>query len=370
MGNLGRRLLESSDQLVASWLERWLEVAARPDLEEAALRNSLPAQLRLIAEQLTQPERAESPHALWQEAERLAPEARVAQGLPIEEVVLEYGILVDVVQRWIGEEHIDVSFEEYSYFFSALFELVAESVRRYAEQQAADVTRDRSLYLASVAHQMRTPLTSLRIHVDLLRAGKAEASPRVLGSLDRSVRALSRMVGGVLRTERFHTADIPVVPVRCRPAQLIDEVVEDFEHDASRKGLRFEVVADRSLEMHLDVGLFVDALGNLIDNAIKYTEQGFIRLEMLEEDDCVTFRVSDSGPGIPPEVQARLFKAPVSSTGGGLGLGLSIVHRAVTAQGGRVSVDSVPGRGSRFSFQLPRDVSERRADGSAPSPQA
>ncbi len=133
----------------------------------------------------------------------------------------------------------------------------------------------------------------------------------------------------------------------------------DYAHDAVRKGLRLDVLANHSTSMQVDPDLLVDALGNLIQNAIKYTERGFVRVSMEEQPDAVVFRVEDSGPGISPERQRELFKTVQPGQQGGVGLGLNIAHRATTAQGGTLECQSEVGGGSTFVLRLPRMVEVR-----------
>jgi hypothetical protein len=133
------------------------------------LKDYLPAQLRLIGEQLRNLSTAEKPEVIWKLVERLNPELGIVQNIPIEEVVQEYCILVEVVRNWIEERTIDVPFSEYSYFYRAIFELTAESGRRYSIQQANIVSGERAKYPASLAHQMRGPLSSFSVLIDQVK---------------------------------------------------------------------------------------------------------------------------------------------------------------------------------------------------------
>jgi two-component system, OmpR family, sensor histidine kinase SenX3 len=179
--------------------------------------------------------------------------------------------------------------------------------------------------------------------------------------LRRTVDRLGRLIDGILRLERFKPDELPVYPETLAPAQVIDQLVADYEYDASRKGLRLDVSANRSARMRVDRDLLVDALGNLIQNAIKYTEKGFVRVTLEEREDEVVFKVEDSGPGISLERQRKLFRPVRPGLPGGVGLGLSIAFRAAVAQGGTLDVESEPGRGSTFRLCLPRVVHAREA---------
>lgn len=356
MTPFGDALINDRNEITHRWYEAWRRSShPHPDVGEAALKDHLPVQLEVISQGLRDLAAAQEPDKIWQVTERLDPEARVSQEIPIEEVVQEYGLLVEVVRSWIRERGLQVSFEEYSYFYHSVFELTAESVRRYAKYEAEQVKQDRSHYLAGLAHQMRTPLSTLSLQLQgLQRSGQLPGD--ALEPALRSTRRLTTLMEGVMRLERFKPEELPVRPRRLRPAILIDQALDDRRPEADPKGLRLESHVSRSLEMDLDEHLFLDVLGNLLDNAIKYTPSGFVRVEVREEAECVRFNVRDSGPGIPEARRAELFKPVKSAREGGLGIGLHIACRAVQAQQGEIGVESEPGKGALFWFRLPRSV--------------
>jgi two-component system, OmpR family, sensor histidine kinase SenX3 len=199
----------------------------------------------------------------------------------------------------------------------------------------------------------------MNLYVQQLERGQGVPDTRSVERLGRTVRRLSRLVDGILRLERFKPDDLPVYSETLAPAQVIDQLVEDYEHEASRKGLRLDISANRSARMQVDRDLLVDALGNLIQNAIKYTQKGFVRVTLEEQEEEVMFKVEDSGPGISPERQRELFRPVRPGQPGGVGLGLSIAFRAAVAQGGTLELESEPGRGSTFRLRLPRTVRSR-----------
>lgn len=370
MASLGELLCTHIDELVHRWYERWLrERPSSPKLTEAALKDHLPLQLRVIGEALLKENSSrESPRELWQEHGRLDPEQRVLDEVLIAEVVLEYAFLIEEVRIWLDERGEQVSFQDYSFFSLAIFELTAESVRRYAQFRAEQVARERSEYVAGIAHQLRTPVSTLKLSVQQLERGQGAPDARSLERLRRTVGRLGRLVDGILRLERFKPEELPIHPESLAPAQIIDQIVADYAHDASSKGLRLDVSANRSARMQVDRDLLVDALGNLIQNAIKYTAKGFVRITLEEREDAVVFKVEDSGPGISPDRQRELFRPVYPGQPGGVGLGLSIAFRAAVAQGGALELESEPGRGSTFLLRLPwavrarEELTDRRAD--------
>lgn len=365
MTSLGELLCNNIDELVHRWYERWLrEGPASPELPEAALKDHLPLQLRVIGEALLKENSSrESPWELWQRNGRLDPEQRVLDEVLIEEVVREYAFVIEEVRIWLDERGEQVSVQDYSFFSLAIFELTAESVRRFAKFRADQLARERSEYVAGIAHQLRTPVSTLNLTVQQLERGQGALDTRVLERLRRTVGRLSRLVDGILRLERFKPEELPVHPEDLAPAQIIDQITADYEHDARSKGLRLDVSANRSVRMQVDRDLLVDALGNLIQNAIKYTARGFVRVTLEEQEDAVVFKVEDSGPGISPERQRELFRPVLPGQHGGVGLGLSIAFRAAVAQGGALGLESEVGRGSTFLLRLPWAVRAREGLG-------
>ncbi len=134
--------------------------------------------------------------------------------------------------------------------------------------------------------------------------------------------------------------------------ELVEKVVSEVEFEALRKALRLEVMVDRSVWMNIAPDLFWDALSNLVHNAIKFTDQGFVRVDMEQAENAVIFSVRDSGPGLTSEQLGDLFTKPYASSQSGMGIGLTIVHRAAAALGGTVGAASEPGAGAVFGLRF------------------
>lgn len=362
MSRLGDLLVRDTDEFVERWYQRWLvegpEVAG---LTEAAIKDHLGVQLGVIANALREGASSASARQLWQEPSRSDPEQRVRDDVPIEEVVREYGFVLDELRNWLAEQPGEFSFDEISFLFLAIFELAAESARRYAKYAAAEETRRRSEYVAGIAHQLRTPVSTLRLGVQRIDRSHGAVAPAELERLRRTINRLGRLVEGVARVERFGPGEMPVTPIEVRPAEVVDALITDYEHEAIRKGLRLEVVVNRSVRMVTDPDLLVDALGNIVQNAIKYTRHGFVRIAVEDNDEDVVFTVEDSGPGITPDRQRDLFRPVRPEMTGGMGIGLTIAYRAAKAQGGSIELLSKPGEGSTFILRVPKN-GRARAD--------
>lgn len=353
---LGKLLCDNNDEIIELWYKEWKDSPhPHPEISEALLKDGLPEQLRVIGEQLQKDELAELPKNMWKITDRLDPEERVFQDIPIEEVVHEYRIFIKVVRRFIHDKEPTVPFDEYSYFYESVYELTAEAVKRYAKYQAEVVSNDRSEYLAGLSHQMRTPLTVIQNHLEAyeLQENK-ELEKESYESLKRNADRLEFLINGIMRLERFKSEDIPVRPQSIYPVDFLDQIVADHQFLARQKGIDLEVSVSRSLAIYTDPDLLMDALGNLIDNAVKYTDKGYVRVEAQDDNERIVFKVEDSGPGIPKERQNNIFSITTSSSAKGAGIGLSIVKRVTRALGGDAYMHTEPGKGSTFYIDIPK----------------
>ena len=233
-----------------------------------------------------------------------------------------------------------------------------------------DVTEIRRLeairkdFVANVSHELRTPLTAVRTALEtaqgILTQDPAAAS-RFLAIADRQTERLTTLVRDLLDLSRIEAGKLALVLAPVDTAEVAAEVVALFQVAASRRQLRLSVQVPAELPpVQADREALVQVLTNLLENAVKYCEErGTVTLRGHRLDGQVCLVVEDSGPGIAPKHLPRLFErfyrvdAGRSRERGGTGLGLSIVKHLVEAMDGEVSVESEPGRGSRFSVRLP-----------------
>jgi signal transduction histidine kinase/DNA-binding response OmpR family regulator len=271
-------------------------------------------------------------------------------------------------------------------------ERVAEQSRRLAEQnelleeqrsriartarelQRASELKDR--FLASVSHELRTPMTViLGFTGALLRGSQGPLTPQQKESLERvqrNAKMLLGLINDVLDISRIEAGKMEVTPQRVEVAALLRQVESDFSEAAGRKGLKLEVSAAPGLaSVSSDPARLTQILGNLVGNALKFTDKGTItvRAESRGEERWALI-VADTGIGIPEEEQEAVFEEfrqgePEEHRGrGGTGLGLSIARKLAGALGGTISLESGRGKGSRFTILLPRELKEE------PAPQA
>jgi PAS domain S-box-containing protein len=215
--------------------------------------------------------------------------------------------------------------------------------------------------IATVSHELKTPISSINLSLKLLEDDRIgglndEQKNLIISMRQQSVR-LSKMVNELLDFSQTETGNIKLKISKVRPEDIIDLSVTAIMMLLSEKKIQLNLnVADSLPDVKADLEKTVWVLVNLITNAMRYTpENGFINLNANTDKEFIKFSVKDEGPGISKEDQDKIFKrfVQVGNKNKGTGLGLAISKEFVQAQGGRIAVESEPGKGSTFSFYLP-----------------
>jgi signal transduction histidine kinase len=212
-------------------------------------------------------------------------------------------------------------------------------------------------FLMSVSHELRTPLTAIRGHVSALQEGviddpdMREASLEVIG--EEAMR-LERLVGDVLDLAKLDAHRFTVLQEEVDMQQLSERAYAAFGEEARRRGIDYRLDVQATPVILTDGDRVLQIIVNLLSNAFRWTpEGGRIELGLTSENGSVEVAVADTGPGITPEERERIFRPFWSRDGGGTGLGLAIARELALALGGQISLDTEPGRGSRFVLLLP-----------------
>jgi two-component system phosphate regulon sensor histidine kinase PhoR len=228
-------------------------------------------------------------------------------------------------------------------------------------------------FVANASHELRTPLAAIRGFTETLLSSRdlGDADRRsYLEIIDRHARRLSNLVGDLLELSRIESREVRFEPATVDVAATAEGLIRDSRTRFAEKELDVSLERHGATQVWSDPQAVEQILVNLLDNAAKYTEKGGrIRIRVEEEGHAVRTSVSDTGLGIPKEDLERIFERfyrvdkARSRALGGTGLGLSIVKHLVQNMGGEIAVDSELGKGSTFSFSLPRaKEDERRAD--------
>jgi len=248
--------------------------------------------------------------------------------------------------------------------------------RELAEQASLAKSR----FLATLGHEVRTPMTGVLGMSELLLATPLDPRQRgYIESIRRAGEHLMRLVNDALDLARIEAGKLELDTQDFDLRALVGEVAALMAPGAEQRGLAFRVDIAENAPAGLrgDPGRVRQILLNLLGNAVKFTDRGEVALEVMAgEDGGAGFVVRDTGPGLNDEQKQRLFRrfeqaegARTTARYGGSGLGLAICQELALAMGGRIGVESTPGQGTAFSVQLPLPV-VRPATPAAPRPSA
>jgi signal transduction histidine kinase len=227
-----------------------------------------------------------------------------------------------------------------------------EMTARIAESEA--LTRN---FLMSVSHELRTPLTAIRGHVAALREGVLEdeqAQERSLEVVAEEALRLERLVGDVLDLAKLDARRFALLREEVDMRALCERAYARFAEEARARGIEYDLQLGEGAVLLTDGDRVLQIVSNLIANALRWTpEGGRVDLGLNAQNGEVTVAVTDTGPGVEPDAVERIFRPFWSGDGGGTGLGLTIARELALALGGRLELESEPGRGSRFVLVLP-----------------
>ena len=231
-------------------------------------------------------------------------------------------------------------------------------------RQLENIRRD---FAANVSHEIKTPLTAIKGFVETLRhshSEKPEDTERFIGIIDKHVNRLAAIVDDLISLSKIEQDDekkeikLQKSPIR----NVLQTAIGNCREKAKLKEITIDIACEQDISAMIDTRLLEQAVFNLLDNAINYSEQqSSVQVSVAVQDSEIIISVQDHGLGISKEHHSRLFERFYRADKarnrklGGTGLGLAIVKHIAQAHGGRVSVESAIGKGSTFSFYLPKE---------------
>jgi two-component system, OmpR family, phosphate regulon sensor histidine kinase PhoR len=356
-------LLEEREALLAEWRAKVLGIPAARKLDTPALNDHMPQFLIELANALGKVETGDAgePYVASPPAHGCQ---RFEDGFDIEEVVAEYNLMRTSMLRLAERRGVAMQGPALAVLNDVLDHAIGAAVKHFAERQATEVQRRREEYLAFVAHDLRTPLNAITLATHVLELRWPDGGPdpdtaRMMRTLRRNAGHLKSLVDKVLDENTHLLTELGLKLERRRFDlwPLVEGVTHDVQPMALERRTALVNQVPDDLVVNADAGLVRRIFQNLLSNAIGYTAGGVVTIGAREDgpEGPVECWVADNGDGIPPERLSTVFDAlETDPERDGVGLGLAIVKTFVEAHGGRVAVESAPGKGCVFRFTLPR----------------
>jgi len=225
------------------------------------------------------------------------------------------------------------------------------------------LARLKSDFVSNVSHELRTPLSLIRLYAETLEMGRLKAPEKFqeyYQIIRKESERLTALINNILDFSRIEAGrkeyDFRETDLR----ELVANTLESYRYQIEQHGFTLEEKIDAVPPMRVDREAVARSLVNLVNNALKYSQdQKYIGVNLYRENGAVKLEVIDHGIGIPNREQEKIFEKfyrvgdPLVHNTKGSGLGLSLVRHIAQAHGGKVSVDSAPGQGSKFTITLP-----------------
>jgi signal transduction histidine kinase len=340
------------------------KVMSRPWPPPSAVdvENGIPRFLHQLSEtlRLEKSETPFAPGAMDSTATRHGREL-LGMGFTVSQVIHDYGDVCQAVTELAVERDATISAGEFHTLNRCLDDAIAAAVTEYGRLRDAATANLEVERVGQLVHEMRNRLQTAVLSFDVLKAGRVGIGGATGAALERSLIGLSEIIDTAIAEVRLSA--IPLRHVRVSLVDFVDEVAVAAHLLAGHRDIRLTVATvDPSLAIDVDRHLLMSASMNLIQNAIKFTPaKGHVSIRARGDDGRVFIEVEDECGGLPAN-GADLFRR-FNDQGGpgktGLGLGLSISRKAVSAIGGAVSSRNLPGKGCVFTIDLPRAHTRR-----------
>jgi signal transduction histidine kinase len=227
-----------------------------------------------------------------------------------------------------------------------------------------DILKIKSDFVSSVSHEFKTPLTSIQALTERLREGKVKNQAKMqeyFSVISRDTDKLTRLVGNILNFSKIEEGKIVYEFVETEISQWLRQIVENFKKENMQRAIKINIkISDEIPPIKIDKDALSQAIYNLLDNAIKFSaDKKGIEIVVKREKENLVIKVKDDGIGIPRSEWEKIFekfyqgKNAIKYSSRGTGLGLTLVKHTLEAHGGKVSVESKEGQGSKFSLILP-----------------
>jgi signal transduction histidine kinase len=294
----------------------------------------------------------------WREVAREHALTSVRVGFDVGQLVRELVLLREVIFETVAAEASPPDGFQASRLAAVMEAAIGAVVQAYVEARDHAASAEHEQHVGWVTHELRNPLTTAKIAASQLRndVHRAPATVRLLDALDRALARMQRLVNDVLLTQRLRRDDVQSQAVDVQLGPIMDDAIRAALHDAQAKRIHFETRFDPDLLLHVDPTLAISAIQNVVDNAIKFTDEGAVQVEVEDRGGEVAVHVRDGCSGLSRDEVAAIFEPSRRRDANkpGTGLGMLIARRAVEAMGGAITVESVEAAGCHFCLTLPK----------------
>jgi two-component system phosphate regulon sensor histidine kinase PhoR len=361
--NLATLIRRERDILLAEWRQEVAQLSVAHNLDVPTLNNHIPDLLEELADELE----AYSDESMIGELKKnsvIHGLDRLRLGFDVEEVVGEYNALRGVIQDLIERNNLSLRGPVNRTINRVIDMSIGLAVKTYATQKALEIQQRREEHLAFVAHDLRSPLSSISMAAQLLErtvpdVARDERAAVLLETMHRNVERLNSLVVKVVQEEANLQASVNKRVERREVdlRALVQGLVSDLHPLADAANTKLINEVPEGLAAFADANMLTLIFQNLLSNAITYAGNGEVTVgaRKVEESGSLECWVKDDGAGIPADRLDKVFEKLETDPDkkSGMGLGLAIVKQFVEAHGGQVAVESEVGQGSTFRFTIP-----------------
>jgi len=354
---------EEQNAVIVEWRERVRRLPSASGLDELALEDAVASLLDEIASSLMADEITPGGHQPFHSGPMHHASQRHELGFNIAELVVEYTILREVLQEFAQSRGITLEGRPAMVLNRVIDAAISASVQAYQKEQLQRTESQIQEKLSNLVHELKTPLAAAHTAAILLENKLSHESRLAVGTMLRILlRNCDRLECLVLRViqedlHREHVkASLPDLDAGAFPLRpLVEGVIENMKPIAEKESVALQNQVAEDLYIYGDDYLLAQVFQNLISNAIRYTTKGEVTVGAESMPDHTRMWVKDTGKGIEPKMQKRIFERHVGDpmSPGSTGLGLAIVRQIVEAHGGWIRVESELGRGSTFTIEIP-----------------
>ena len=270
---------------------------------------------------------------------------------------------LDTIENML-DAAVDGSFSETTFDESKLSALETRFAHYLsaAETSSRNVAREKDRIkslVADISHQTKTPIANLLLYSELLMEEELPASAKEnVDAINKQSEKLRFLIDSLVKLSRLENGIISLSPKPSSLQPLLQGIAEQYTAKAAEKGLSLQLL-DTEVSAAFDSKWTAEALANIVDNAIKYTEHGTITVSAVSYEMFARIDISDTGAGIPESEQAKIFarfyRSKTVQEQDGVGIGLYLARQIISGEGGYIKVTSGPGKGSTFSVFLPKE---------------